>query len=868
MKNSPVLFSLVLAGLILTTGCGKTDEEADSAPAAEAGSTTGAGVELPFDDADASPSAAGATPQTQKKTDPLLELAGRLKRQREELIAQKVKRQTLLAKRISELNSLTADLQSRIRRAGLTVDAVLSQFKQAVPDTGTLAELFVDYRRAGQRQNHIKRLEAAMQADGGIIGKLWLSEESLTQKAELNEALDPTTRQKAEKVLADARKFDPYAEEIILQNPAAAGELQAGMDIVGAALQQRVAAMPKRSETSVDDLPPLPELQFETAGNVETTILEVMQEILADGRTEASQSFTEKQPEVAINRLNLALAKARARLDSIDSPAWKADCVKQLDKATIALSEQLAKPYLDALKTAASEAYKTEKWDHVMDLLDALVRLAPKAEKLPAQFKEIDAFLDSLENLDSLEAAVARERFETIRQMLTPGARARHGKRTGVSTSSGKFGEDINLRLATLDASDRSGAIELLVKAVQAWREEDSGLKQLQAERVELLKTVAEDGQDVKDLDDDIQIVQAEMARREQTVRAALAKLDQADRELFNEIQAGVDGFERHRAELKDGRRKLKDGHKEVVDARKEIAALKQRQQPSAAGAARASGTSRKLSVTEIVQLAAGIPYNFQFASPDGLKPGDLRIITVQGIKTRWRWIPPGRFKMGSPTDEKGRDGDEDQVLVTISQGYWMLETEVTQELWAAVMGGSLDWDSYGKGPKHPVYNVSHDEATAFCAKFNTLLKAIPDAADLKARLPTEAEWEFACRAGTTTRYYWGDRDEDANEFAWHEGNSDGTTHPVGQKQPNAWGLLDSSGNVWEWTADWYAAELTGGTVPSGPSSDASLRVDRGGCWGSSVGYGNLRSASRGGNSPGGRISDLGFRMACSSVMG
>ena len=391
----------------------------------------------------------------------------------------------------------------------------------------------------------------------------------------------------------------------------------------------------------------------------------------------------------------------------------------------------------------------------------------------------------------------------------------------------------------------------------------------MQGERVELLKTVAEDGQDVKDLDVDIQIVRSEMARQEQTVRAALAKLDQADLGLFNEIQAGIDVFERHRAELKDGRRKLKDGHKEVVAVRTKIATLKQRQQPYAAGTARASGASKAPSVTEIVQLAAVIPDNFQFASPDGLQPGDLRIITVNGIKTRWRWIPPGRFKMGSPADEKARDSDEDQVDVTISQGYWMLETEVTQELWTAVMGTSLDWDDYGRGPQHPVYNVSHGEATAFCAKLNTLLKAIPDTTDLKARLPTEAEWEYACRAGTTTRYYWGDRDEDADKYAWHDGNFDGAIHPVGQKQPNAWGLLDFSGNVCEWTADCYDDELTGGTDPSGPSS-ASNRVFRGGSWWNSVGTGYLRSAIRGRLSPGSWYYDLdlGFRVACSSVKG
>ncbi len=104
-----------------------------------------------------------------------------------------------------------------------------------------------------------------------------------------------------------------------------------------------------------------------------------------------------------------------------------------------------------------------------------------------------------------------------------------------------------------------------------------------------------------------------------------------------------------------------------------------------------------------------------------------------------------------------------------------------------------------GVEPKHPMYYVSHDDAVEFCTKFNALLKSVSGAEGLTVRLPTEAEWEYAARAGTTTRYYWGDRDEDADSYAWHSGNSDGGTHPVGTKQPNAWGLCDMSGSVYEW---------------------------------------------------------------------
>ena len=255
---------------------------------------------------------------------------------------------------------------------------------------------------------------------------------------------------------------------------------------------------------------------------------------------------------------------------------------------------------------------------------------------------------------------------------------------------------------------------------------------------------------------------------------------------------------------------------------------------------------------------ASSVLQGVGFGSSAFLKPGALKIIKIKGIETRWHWIPPGKFKMGSPSGEQGRDDDENQVDVTLSKGFWMLETEVTQELWTAVMGTTLDWGSAGKGPKHPVYNVSHDEATEFCEKFNALLKSIPGAARMSVSLPAEAQWEYAARAGTTTRFYWGDDEARLGDYAWYSGNSNRSTHPVEQKKENAWGLKDMSGNVWEWCSDWYGDTLTGGTDPRGAAS-ASVRVERGGGW--SYG-GGCRSANRSGSVPGYRSNNLGFRLS------
>ena len=355
----------------------------------------------------------------------------------------------------------------------------------------------------------------------------------------------------------------------------------------------------------------------------------------------------------------------------------------------------------------------------------------------------------------------------------------------------------------------------------------------------------------------------SELAQAQDLLNAALKKLDTADKIQHETLQKQIDSRQKlHEEERALG---VAEQNDELVKLRSAIAALTQKQAKHADGYARATGAGKVLALADVLKLtgvAAGV------ADLSNLKAGDLRVITVKGKDTHWRWIPPGKFKMGSPIGEKGRDSDEDQKDVTISKGFWMLETEVTQELWTAVMGSSLNWDSYGKGPKHPVYNVSHTEALEFCVKFNAILKLIPEAAGLAVRLPTEAEWEYAARAGTTTRYYWGDRDEDADQYAWHSDNSKGGTQPVGLKKENAWGLKDMSGNVWEGCSDWYDAKLVGGIDPRGPSSRASSRVLRGGSWISSVGSGSLRSADRGGYSPEGRDDYLGFRVACSSVGG
>ena len=218
--------------------------------------------------------------------------------------------------------------------------------------------------------------------------------------------------------------------------------------------------------------------------------------------------------------------------------------------------------------------------------------------------------------------------------------------------------------------------------------------------------------------------------------------------------------------------------------------------------------------------------------------------------------IPPGSFVMGSP-----RGGGDDQrpvTRVTLTTAFSLGKTQVTQRSWAAVMGSN---PSGFKGESLPVENVSWDDAMEFCRKLTTLERS---AGSLPKgyvyTLPTEAQWEYACRAGTT-----GDYAGDLQAMAWFAENAGRTTHAVATKQANAWGLHDMHGNVWEWCADWYADKLPGGSVSDFKgAASGSNRVFRGGGWRN--GAAGCRSAIRDRYSPGNRYDNLGFRLALSSV--
>jgi formylglycine-generating enzyme required for sulfatase activity len=218
--------------------------------------------------------------------------------------------------------------------------------------------------------------------------------------------------------------------------------------------------------------------------------------------------------------------------------------------------------------------------------------------------------------------------------------------------------------------------------------------------------------------------------------------------------------------------------------------------------------------------------------------------------------IAAGEFEMGSPSDEEGRWSDEGPVHhVNIEKAFYMGRYEVTQQQWREIMSDNPSWFT---GDDLPVEQVSWDDVQDFIRKLNE-----KEGTD-KYRLPSEAEWEYACRAGTTTRYSFGDDESELGDYAWYYINSDGMTHPVGQKKPNSWGLYDMHGNVWEWVQDCWHSNYNG--APADGSAwvvacehDGASRVIRGGGW--DYAAVNCWSAFRTSVGPRLRVYVLGFRL-------
>ena len=274
----------------------------------------------------------------------------------------------------------------------------------------------------------------------------------------------------------------------------------------------------------------------------------------------------------------------------------------------------------------------------------------------------------------------------------------------------------------------------------------------------------------------------------------------------------GLDGF--RKVEVSEKIKSLIVRHREAANAAnakagREAAEAKTKAEREAGEAnAKAEQEAAEAKAKLIAEIGAG-------------RVGATLALPLQGkAMISFSYCPAGSFTMGSLATEDGRSNDENQVRVKLTKGFWMAKTELTQAQWQAATGGN---PSTFKGDTLPVENVSWDDAQEFIRTVNAS-GIMPDG--WKMALPTEAQWEYACRAGETGPY----SGSSIDQVAWYHGNSGNDTHEVGTKKPNAWGQYDMHGNVYEWCADWYGETLPGGTDPSGAPSGYD-RVVRGGSW-------------------------------------
>ncbi len=742
-----------------------------------------------------------------------------------------------------ELAQKTADLRSSLSRTGRT----LEQLRKMTDAESQKIEVAVQQRRLDRRCSdlwtYIAKLDNVRARNNALIEELQYVLTDLTTKQRVESIIDQSLQGRASELMEQASDFSDLSPLKILEKPE---DFLARADAdkkTAAALAH--SPLPSRPEKQLSDLPPLPMLDVKAAGGAEEFLLEDLRDEIEKGRAAAEGHLKDSRPEAAIESLQAALQKARERVEAFAKSkplSWQSQVMEQLANARKALSEQLAEPYLAGVAKSIPEARKTGDWNAVLDLLEAVARLAPAAEKLAETLKTVEDVLQYRINTQDLDAVVAFERLKVIKGMVSGvpyqpfifTSDAANPTAPSLPGAVGEFKQD------GIDLAARQTAQNNLGMACRAYVAQ-------QDELIQLLQRFTAKAANVQRQEAAIAKTLGEMER-------LLALRDLEDKRVFLAYGAQIAGRESARQHLLDSVG-LRADAAEVKQVDQQIETLKRGQSDYREGHDRAEGKGAKVDPKKLVDDAR----NFVV--------GQLNSIGMLMVP-----ISKGSFMMGTPESESGHQSDEAQVPVTITKDFQIGAFEVTNSQylrflidasvkfddgWIDIENGPITRSGSGFALRdsgsgnQPVTYVSWHGAVAFCAWLSKK-------EGRTYRLPTEAEWEYAARAGTTWAYPWGDQFDNSRANV----NSSGVKN-VGSYAPNRWGLFDVVGNVWEWTADWYAEKMSGGVDPVGPS-EGSYRCFRGGSFGRSPGHARCGYRDRG--VPSGRSGYQGFRVAASPM--
>ncbi len=546
---------------------------------------------------------------------------------------------------------------------------------------------------------------------------------------------------------------------------------------------------------------------------IETLAKELARAKLAEGKSAQLQGLQEKVVD----------ALADGRLDAAETYLGEYRKAGGDAGSAARLEESLLAKRLE-------RAFGRKEWKNAWSLVARLEKVPGAAEAARSWREKVAA--GQREDLSArIRGAIGRGRFAEAERLVASLAKVPGGKAPAEALTR-------DLLMARARAALKAGKYEEALHLAGKLAKAPGGSKAGKALREEVLRAWRES-----------------LTRR---ARAAIEGEKFAEVEKLAQELAKVPGGK----ETADGLGKEIERARAIAAARKELEGAVGRLDVGAAE--KALGRLESFGVSgEVLSSSRKKVEELQaFLVKGGSRPGQRVVAKIRGVDFAFRWIPAGEDVIGSPPGEPCRFDDERQWTAVISRGFWMGETEVTQRQWEAVTGSN---PSHFKGcPDCPVENVSWNDAQEFVRKLNEL---VPGGG---FRLPWEAEWEYACRAGSDgpfnvpcPGYSKGnctDHVSCLDGIAWYDESSGGKTHPVAQLKANAWGLHDCHGNVWEWCGDWYREEYPRGRVTDwhGPSS-GSKRVLRGGSW---YDYArSVRAANRDWDDPGARSGNCGVRL-------